>query len=538
MSDAALTRWRKIILGEVGKAPTYAELAQALADIGSPSVGIAKSRGVFPWAPCINYLKFPNQPFYTGTETGVTYQNLYDVSRDGRVIRLMWVNSNFQGASAIPFTIEAFVSFLPTRSTNTESVPKRTITFNNGATTGTVPSGGYLISDPINNPIISGPPDATAAATRYAGSVLIRTYVSTTEASGSNKWPQNKNASSGFEGRRSGRVMTGAIGTSDAISGQAYGPTIVGCGYVAGAAYQFLVAVGDSILDGTGDTPTNDLGFVARACNAATPPVPFFLCSAGGDKASNTGSGLAEIISESATSMLCEFSTNDIGTTSGDSLATVQASLIAQWYKHYMAGKKAFQTTCLPKTISTDQWTTAANQTPYATESVRTALNTWLRAGAPCTVSYGAATPAAIGATGSVACPWLTQVIDTAAVVEVDATNAPTLNGGRWKTGADPGITGTATSATGSTLTNTGASFGALQELAGYAVQITGGTGAGQYRPIFSHTATVLTVTGNWSTTPDATSAYAIRKVRTVDGTHPSTVGHIELAAAVPTSLF
>lgn len=44
-----------------------------------------------------------------------------------------------------------------------------------------------------------------------------------------------------------------------------------------------------------------------------------------------------------------------------------------------------------------------------------------------------------------------------------------------------------------------------------YVVRIMAGTGAGQYRPIASNTATALTVVGSWATTPDSTSVYTIQ---------------------------
>lgn len=71
--------------------------------------------------------------------------------------------------------------------------------------------------------------------------------------------------------------------------------------------------------------------------------------------------------------------------------------------------------------------------------------------------------------------------------------------------------TGTATSATATTLTDTGGGFGPVGTLGGGAVcRITGGTGSGQSKIIKTHTNTVLTFYGNWQTTPDATSTYAI----------------------------
>ena len=68
--------------------------------------------------------------------------------------------------------------------------------------------------------------------------------------------------------------------------------------------------------------------------------------------------------------------------------------------------------------------------------------------------------------------------------------------------------TGTATSATATTLVQTGKTWTASQWI-NYQVRITGGTGAGQIRTITANTADSLTV-ATWTTTPDATSTYSI----------------------------
>ena len=68
--------------------------------------------------------------------------------------------------------------------------------------------------------------------------------------------------------------------------------------------------------------------------------------------------------------------------------------------------------------------------------------------------------------------------------------------------------TGTATSATATTLVQTGKTWTASQWINSQ-VRITGGTGAGQIRTITANTADTLTV-ATWTTTPDATSVYAI----------------------------
>ena len=74
--------------------------------------------------------------------------------------------------------------------------------------------------------------------------------------------------------------------------------------------------------------------------------------------------------------------------------------------------------------------------------------------------------------------------------------------------GFAPFVTGTATSATGTTLVNSAKTW-TVNQWANSQVRITAGTGAGQVRSITSNTATTLTVP-TWTVTPDATSVYAI----------------------------
>lgn len=71
-------------------------------------------------------------------------------------------------------------------------------------------------------------------------------------------------------------------------------------------------------------------------------------------------------------------------------------------------------------------------------------------------------------------------------------------------------VTGTATSATSTTLSDSGMSWTTNQFAGRYFVTITGGPGAGQIRDIVSNTATALAINRAWTVTPDATSTYAI----------------------------
>ena len=68
--------------------------------------------------------------------------------------------------------------------------------------------------------------------------------------------------------------------------------------------------------------------------------------------------------------------------------------------------------------------------------------------------------------------------------------------------------TGTATSATGTTLVNSAKTW-TTNQWTNYQVRIVSGTGAGQIRTISSNTGTTLTV-ATWTITPDATSVYNI----------------------------
>jgi hypothetical protein len=71
-----------------------------------------------------------------------------------------------------------------------------------------------------------------------------------------------------------------------------------------------------------------------------------------------------------------------------------------------------------------------------------------------------------------------------------------------------PLASGTATSATSTTLTVTGKTWD-VNKWTNSQIRITGGTGIGQVRTISSNTNTVLTVP-TWTVTPDATSTYEI----------------------------
>ena len=88
--------------------------------------------------------------------------------------------------------------------------------------------------------------------------------------------------------------------------------------------------------------------------------------------------------------------------------------------------------------------------------------------------------------------------------------------------------TGTLVSATAGTVTLEATTNVAVNEFANLVLAITGGTGSGQRRVIASNTAgvsSVLTLVKTWTTTPDATSTYAVRYVTAATATISGSAG-------------
>ena len=132
-----------------------------------------------------------------------------------------------------------------------------------------------------------------------------------------------------------------------------------------------------------------------------------------------------------------------------------------------------------------------------------------------------------LGATGA-AVVWKYYDIATSAWTSKSTTSGPGATWGTdgqstctssvgWAGSFDTGTnkwngafdTGTATAGAAATLTDGGKSW-TTNQWANYQVRILSGTGKGQIRTINSNTGTVLTVSANWGTNPDATSVYVI----------------------------
>jgi hypothetical protein len=125
----------------------------------------------------------------------------------------------------------------------------------------------------------------------------------------------------------------------------------------------------------------------------------------------------------------------------------------------------------------------------------------------------------------------LAGVVDWCSVVEVNAANAPTLNGGRLIAG---GIIrdAQATGGGANSLSDTATDFNSVTPgVSGALIRITAGTGSGQSNWVVgASSATQINVLNAWGVNPDATSVYQIVDTPTRDGVHPSANLHQSMA--------
>lgn len=384
------------------------------------NLGVSIPRG--PWGslqPVTNRQVFPEQNLYTttATYTSITFRSRHVIQENCPWVIVVWANKCYpETVVGNAVTYKAAFDYVPAGAASLNSIVVNPITLQGGQSTVTVPYGGILQSDPIFGPFKKG------------DSILIRTYVSV--ASVGMKWPLGMTLNWGWEGTATGD----ATATANFSLSFTAGNTGVSPAAILGPVYNrpSVGICGDSINDGAGDSgpgPFNNLGPVTRAIEGQFGSIKV---ASPGDRvgscvAFNTYSGRGLFLSQ-CRNIVDNYGTNDLN--NGDSLATIQANLITFW--QMWTGRNVFRQTIDPKTTSTDTWMTIANQTQYSYESIRQALNTWIRAGCPMVngvaVAVGTAGALIAGQPGHP----LKGIIDTASMVEVNASNVLTLNGGYW----------------------------------------------------------------------------------------------------------
>jgi hypothetical protein len=456
-----------------------------------------------------------------GTDTTTTYRYKHTILFDGSDVRLVYgnfYNGDVKGVNSI--TVRSGVEIPVATPQGSATVPSTLPVSFNGSRSVVIEPGCWAVSDPV-------PVDVTAGQ-------LLYTRTNVTVASAGQKWPVSLYT---YAGEQEGSVAgsdTSDSGTIPTVSARGFGPVAV-LGIPDRGKPATVAGLGDSIMFGSGDSGyPNGLGYATRALMDAN--IGFMNLAKNTEQAAQVASipgfKYRRNLLVSCTHVMEAYGRNDWGNAA--SLATLQANKIYLWNAAAKRGIKVTTATNFPATTSTDGWTSAGGQTVVAGESVRVALNNWIRDGAP--MLNGVAVATGSNATGT---------------VRIGASGHPVIgyheladaaetarNSGIWKTGAIRTVTDAAISNSSSTLTSATAAFTSAD--VGKAVAVSGAGAAGGIM-----NATILGVTNGTTisldTNASATVSGAMAKIGGIyvyDGTHPSTYGHVTLKSAVNVGLF
>jgi lysophospholipase L1-like esterase len=185
------------------------------------------------------------------------------------------------------------------------------------------------------------------------------------------------------------------LGTSG-VADQTMSGTVTDGGYFICVAPLAIIApikapsiciLGDSISIGVNNVfvpnSTGDAGAIAPSI---APSFGYSGLGCNGDEATNFVSAHTNRVAvlQYCSHIIVEYGTNDLYV-AGRTVGQLQTDL-ATIYGYAPSGQVVFQTTLIPRTNSTDSWSTTANQTtvgvaPVAAESLRVAFNDAVRAG-------------------------------------------------------------------------------------------------------------------------------------------------------------
>lgn len=388
----------------------------------------------------------------------------------------------------------------------------------NGRISFSVDGGGLVQTDPLPIEVAAGQ------------IIYVRTFVSgtwyptktTTVAIGDGGWLVTVD-----------NTAQGAATIPDTDGSLLYMPLAITATPLSAAASALPVVgiVGDSLAQGTGDggTTTDRPGINVTNPQSGSGGYIWHALTAAGIPSFNAASA-SDLVAQfvlpadrfrrlafmrDATSIICEYGRNDV--TNGQTLAQIQANLLTAWSLFSNVGLRVFQTTITPKTTSSDLFQTVANQTSGSNESVRLALNAWLRAGSP--IQSGAAV--AIGTPGAVLAGAATHPLY--GFFEIAWLAETAHDSGLWggavnvRTVADGSMP-----AANSVLTSPTAAF-SLADL-GRQIRVTGAGTAGAVlatyvKQYFSATQVLL---ANASVGAVAATSVTLGDWATADGTHPT----------------
>lgn len=277
----------------------------------------------------------------------------------------------------------------------------------------TVPPGGWVWTPPAGHSLAG------------SSSFAIRDFV---QVASGKKWYYTRAQIGGDGGSDAVMHSAGAVSAGADITGNIW----TSSGYNAGAGGSqhcplAIVATqtkpkvvvgsrGDSILNGFG--PADGQSWVQKALAGSHAAHAYRACIGGSavynvDLYDEMGPTLAPF----ADYWVIQWQNDPF---IGIALSDIKAAILSQVRSFSLGGaRRVIVATSLPRTTSSDNWQTAANQAIVTGETTRIALNDWLR-----DVSASGAKAQSGGLI------WM--IVDACAPVETNAAGALTKNGGRW----------------------------------------------------------------------------------------------------------
>jgi len=169
------------------------------------------------------------------------------------------------------------------------------------------------------------------------------------------------------------QTMSGTI--TNTSNGVMYSPLAI----IGLTSQPSIGIIGDSRAFGYADTFSGTSGAIGNIERSISGNFALINCGVSGDRADSFIYTCAARMSalRFCSDLICEYPINDI-MTGGDTAAAVEHNLQTIWGL-WPDPTKVFQCTMEPYTTSTDSWATTANQTTNAHESVRVAVNDWIR---------------------------------------------------------------------------------------------------------------------------------------------------------------
>lgn len=469
--------------------------------------------GVFGGLPVVADRGYGPGRYQTAGSTNVNARIKHTLACDVCEIRLVFHNwngaVNSEGAGPNALVITAGVEIAGT------TYP---VTFR-GTTSITLDIDGLVVSDPVPCDGLSGD---TVWSRVHAVGTTIRATRSTDGTGGE-----------GTDAVVTDKSTTGTISGA----GNAYSPAAIIGVPARGVVRKWAAVVGDSIPAGQGDDANNS--YLKRSLTTASIP---FLDLARSSEALITGMGTLsaskrrrQIASAAHIVFIGSYADNDIST--GTSLAATQtlflaaANAFASRNARSIKGGGVLTQTLIPRTTSSDNFQTTANQTVITGEAVRLTYNAWIRDGSPIDSATKAAV--AVGTTSNVlragdsGHPLVALSVSSnpelvLGYVEIADIVESARDSGKWKV---LNLNGTATTTSG-TKNLTLVSNLSIQN--GDSII---GTGIPANAYVVSGGGTATLVIDQNATASASVSIFASH---TTDGTHPGSRMHQLMAAAIP----